>query len=74
MLRLTVVALTFALVALLCPRRWPAAARSVVRVVTVRLATTAVFFVIRTGHLGAKVAWGDEARAGGPLPRVQGSS
>jgi hypothetical protein len=33
----------------------------------VLLAATAVFFVIRTGHLGAKLAWSD----GGAPPGVQ---
>ena len=38
----------------------------VLRVLTVLLAATAVFFVIRTGHLGAKLAWGREGEGGPP--------
>ena len=41
----------------------------VLRVLAVLLALTAVFLVIRTGHLGAKLAWG-EARAA--RPRIPG--
>ena len=41
------------------------------RVLTVLLAATAVFFVIRTGHLGAKLAWGREGE-GGPPAGFQG--
>jgi hypothetical protein len=58
--RLTVVLLTFVLVAMLFARRWPPAVRIVLRVLTVLLAATAIFFVIRTGHLGSKLAWGPE--------------
>jgi uncharacterized membrane protein len=32
----------------------------------------AIFFVIRTGHLGAKLAWGDEPGRGGPPPGFSG--
>ena len=50
-----------------CSPSPPAAAAIVLRVLIVLLAATAVFFVIRTGHLGAKLAWGPRARAGRPL-------
>jgi hypothetical protein len=33
-------------------------------------AVAAIFFVIRTGHLGAKLAWGQQQ--GGPPPGFQG--
>jgi uncharacterized membrane protein len=56
-LRLTMVLLTLLLVA------WPFSRRGwlsvVLRVLVGLLALTAVFFVIRTGHLGAELAWGE---------------
>src|SRR4051794_34328968 len=67
-LRVTMILLTATLVAALFARRWPSPARVTLRVLTVLLAATAVFFVIRTGHLGAKLAWGREA--GGPPARL----
>jgi len=63
-LRLAMVLLTAVLVLTLFARRWPSAARVTLRVLTVLFAAVAVVFVIRTGHLGAKMAWGREA--GGP--------
>ena len=36
----------------------------VLRVPAVLLALTAIFFVVRTGHLGAKLAWGPEEPPG----------
>ena len=40
------------------------------------LAAGAIFFVVRTGHLGAKLAWGHEEGGGGPpagaAPRDRG--
>jgi len=70
-LRLTMILLTFALVAWLFSRRWPPVVTIVLRVLTVLLAATAIFFVIRTGHLGAKLAWGRE-EGGGPPAGFQG--
>ena len=58
--RLAMVILTALLVGLLFAKRLPNAARIVLRVLAVLFALTAMFFVIRTGHLGAKLAWGDE--------------
>jgi hypothetical protein len=69
-LRFTLVLLTFALVASLFARRWPKPARIALRVMTALLAVTAVGFVIRTGHLGAKMAWGREQ--GGAPPALPG--
>jgi hypothetical protein len=71
-LRLTMVLLTLVLVAMLFAKRWPPAVSIVLRVLTVLLAATAIGFVIRTGHLGAKLAWGREA-GGGPFPGFQGA-
>src|SRR4051794_39794873 len=68
-LRLTMVLLTLVLVAALFARRWPAPAKVALRVATLLLAAVAIFFVIRTGHLGAKMAWGREE--GGPPPGSQ---
>jgi hypothetical protein len=58
--RLAMVILTALLVGLLFARRAPNAARIALRVLAVLFALTALFFVIRTGHLGAKLAWGRE--------------
>jgi len=69
--RITMVLLTLMLVAMLFAKRRPPAVNIVLRVLTVLLAATAIFFVIRTGHLGAKLAWGPEG-GGGPFPGVQG--
>jgi hypothetical protein len=59
-LRVTMILVTLTLVASLFAKRWPAGVRVGLRVLTVLLAATAVFFVIRTGHLGAKLAWGPD--------------
>jgi hypothetical protein len=58
LLRFAVFALTFVLVGLLFAR--PQALRVALRVLLVLLALTAIFYTVRTGHLGAKMAWGDE--------------
>ena len=72
--RLAMVILTALLVGLLFARRLPKRRAIVLRVLAVLLALTAIVMVIRTGHLGAKLAWGREdgrpppgfvARAGG---------
>src|SRR5215218_6407366 len=65
-LRLTMILLTLTLVVSLFAKRWPSGVRVGLRVLTVLLAATAVFFVIRTGHLGAKLAWGREGEGGSP--------
>jgi hypothetical protein len=52
------------LVALDWRRRVPAAATTAVAVLVVILSLGAGFFTVRTGHLGAKAAWGREE--GGP--------
>jgi hypothetical protein len=57
-LRLTMVVLTLVLVAALFTKR--SAARIALRVLTVLLAITAIFFVIRTGHLGSELVWSDD--------------
>jgi len=59
MLRWLVIGLTALLVIALFVR-----ARRVLLGVAAVVATAAIFFVIRTGHLGAKLAWGE--RDGGP--------
>jgi len=58
--RLAMVILTANLVGLLFARRLPRGAAVVLRVLAVLLALTAIVMVIRTGHLGAKLAWGRE--------------
>jgi uncharacterized membrane protein len=65
-LQIVVIAFTVALlVALLARRHRPSgAATAILRVVVAMLAVLAVFFVIRTGHLGAQLTW--ERGAGGP--------
>jgi hypothetical protein len=55
-LRLTMVFLTLALVAALFTGR-----RTALRVVAALLALVAIFFVIRTGHLGSELVWSDNA-------------
>jgi hypothetical protein len=67
-LRLAMVVLTLVLVSGLFTKS--NAVRIALRVLAVVLALTAVFFVIRTGHLGAKLAWGPEQ--GGPPAGFQG--
>jgi Predicted membrane protein (DUF2231) len=64
--RLAMVILTALLVGLLFARRLPKAATIALRVLAVLFALTAIVMVIRTGHLGAKMAWGE--REGGPPP------
>jgi hypothetical protein len=59
--RLTMVLLTATLVGLLFERRLPKALTIVLRVLAVLLALTALVMVIRTGHLGAKLAWGPDS-------------
>ena len=71
--RLTMVLLTLVLVAALFSGRLPGPAVIVLRVLAVLLALIAVGFVIRTGHLGAKLAWGHEG-PGGPPPGLQGGA
>lgn len=58
LLRFTVFALTFVLVGLLFAK--PNVLRTVLRVLTVLLALTAIYYTIRTGHLGSKVAWSED--------------
>ena len=61
--RLAMVILTALLVGMLFAKRAPTPARIVLRVLAALFALTALIFVIRTGHLGAKLAWGgDELR------------
>jgi uncharacterized membrane protein len=67
--RLVMVILTALLVGLLFARRAPNAARMALRVLGVLFALTAIAMVIRTGHLGAKLAWGE--REGGPPPGLE---
>lgn len=67
--RLTMVILTALLIGLLFARRAPKAARLTLRVLGALFALTAIVMVIRTGHLGAKLAWGE--REGGPPPGLQ---
>jgi hypothetical protein len=59
--RLAIVVLTALLVGMLFSKRAPRAVRIALRVLVVLFALTAIFFVIRTGHLGAKLAWGPES-------------
>jgi hypothetical protein len=59
--RLAMVILTALLVGLLFSRRLPNAARIALRVLAVLFALTALIMVIRTGHLGSTLAWGDDS-------------
>jgi hypothetical protein len=59
--RLTMVLLTALLVGLPFARRLPNAARIALRVLAVLLALTAIVMVVRTGHLGSKLAWGPDS-------------
>lgn len=70
-LRFTMVVLTALLVGMLFARKLPPVVNTVLRVLAVLLALVAVFFVIRTGHLGAKLAWGREG-GGAPPAGLQG--
>jgi hypothetical protein len=56
--RFTMVFLTAGLLGLLWVRR--GAGNVALKVVVVLMAVSAVGFSIRAGHLGAKLAWGDE--------------
>ncbi|MDA0166463.1 hypothetical protein OM076_39730 [Solirubrobacter ginsenosidimutans] len=58
--RLAMVILTALVVGMLFAKRAPTAVRIALRVLAVLFALTAIVFVIRTGHLGAKLAWGDD--------------
>jgi uncharacterized membrane protein len=58
LLRFSVFALTFVLVGLLFAK--PPALRVALRVLIVLIALVAIFYTIRTGHLGAQLAWGPE--------------
>jgi uncharacterized membrane protein len=72
-LRLTMLILTALLVGLLfAKKRLPNAAQLVLRILAGLFALVAIFFVIRTGHLGAKLAW-DESEGGGPPAGFQGA-
>jgi hypothetical protein len=68
--RLIMLILTALLVGLLWARRFPNAATIALRVLAVLFALGAIIMVIRTGHLGAKMAWGE--REGGPPPGLEG--
>ena len=59
LLRFTVFALTFVLVGLLFAK--PPTLRLVLRVVLGLLALVAIFYTLRTGHLGAELAWGPDS-------------
>jgi hypothetical protein len=65
--RLIMLILTALLVGLLFARRLPRAVTLTLRVLAVLFALGAVVMVIRTGHLGSKMAWGE----GGPPPAGQ---
>jgi hypothetical protein len=67
--RLVMLILTAILVGLLWARRLPNAATLTLRVLAVLFALGAIVMVIRTGHLGAKLAWGE--REGGPPPGLE---
>jgi uncharacterized membrane protein len=64
-LRILIVLLTFALLGWMFAhrRRLSGPAAIALRVGIALLAVASIFFVIRTGHLGAKLTWGDQ---GGP--------
>lgn len=70
--RLVMLILTAILVGLLFARRLPNAARIALRVLAVLFALGAIVMVVRTGHLGAKLAWGE--REGGPPAGAPGSN
>jgi hypothetical protein len=59
--RLAMVILTALLVGLLFSRRLPKAALIALRVLAVLFALTALIMVIRTGHLGSTLAWGEDS-------------
>jgi hypothetical protein len=64
--RLAMVILTAILVALLFARRFPKAVTVALRALAVLFALTAIIMLIRTGDLGAKLAWGPEERGTPP--------
>jgi hypothetical protein len=59
-LRLTMVLLTLVLVVALFTKR--PAAQIAARVLAVLLALVAIFFVVRTGHLGSELVWSENQR------------
>jgi hypothetical protein len=67
-LRILIVLFTLALLGTLYARRRALAGPAMIglRVLVAALAIASVFFVIRTGHLGAKLTWGDRGGSGGP--------
>lgn len=69
-LRIVVVLFTLALLGTLYARRRALAGPAMIglRVLVAGLAIASVFFVIRTGHLGAKLTWGDRGPGGGGPP------
>jgi uncharacterized membrane protein len=70
-LRILIVLFTLALLGwLFLHRRRPGGPAAVaLRVAVAALAVASIFFVIRTGHLGAKLTWGEQ---GGPPAEAQG--
>jgi hypothetical protein len=66
--RLIMLVLTALLVGLLWARRLPRPAVATLRVLAVLFALGAIVMVIRTGHLGSKMAWRD---GGAPPPASQ---
>jgi hypothetical protein len=69
-LRILIVLFTLALLGTLYARRRALAGPAMIglRVLVAALAIASVFFVIRTGHLGAKLTWGDRGGGHGPPP------
>ncbi|MEA2294664.1 MAG: hypothetical protein QOE86_2303, partial [Solirubrobacteraceae bacterium] len=67
-LRILIVLFTLALLGTLYARRRALAGPAMIglRVLVAALAIASVFFVIRTGHLGAKLTWGNRGGFGGP--------
>lgn len=73
-LRLTLILLTTTLVGLLFARRLPGAAALALRVLATLLALVAIVFVVRTGHLGAKLVWERGGGGGNPPAGFQGGT
>jgi uncharacterized membrane protein len=69
-LRILIVLFTVALLGwlFLHRRRLGGPATIALRVAVALLAVASIFFVIRTGHLGAKLTWGDTGGGRGGLP------